>query len=411
MDTQGNNSTSSVTQSERASNVGSTNTAVTKQATGKQLVAICFILALATKMFLLPIFLIRATGRDAYIILAIYGGIDLVALGMALAAIKIAKADFFEILECTIGKIGARIVVALTGLFLFFKLNTAVAEILTFYGTNVFSDFDTTLMAIVLLVFLAATGVHTLRALCRLNELLAPMIVACLAVLVMIVVMTAVDLANILPAVRDAKGFADGAVHHAAWLGDFTPLVLFIGRTKLKKHSHVFAAAGGVVGTCVAVFFALVLSAAFGNVPMLVDNTTNLSTMLQFTVGNVYGRLDMFSSVLWSIAVFVEAALFFYSTCRCVAYVIGRNSHLWISLGAAVAVYVVQVFALIDPMNFAVTVTSPACSIVVPIFAAGVPLVALVCSIVYNVKQDGGFKKKKHDKDKTGEARHDGQTE
>ena len=44
-----------------------------KQATGLQLIAFVFILALATKMFLLPIYLIRATGRDGYIALAMGG--------------------------------------------------------------------------------------------------------------------------------------------------------------------------------------------------------------------------------------------------------------------------------------------------------------------------------------------------
>ena len=49
----------------------STNAVETKQATSRQLISIVFILALATKMFLLPISLIQSIGRDAYIALAI----------------------------------------------------------------------------------------------------------------------------------------------------------------------------------------------------------------------------------------------------------------------------------------------------------------------------------------------------
>ncbi len=312
---------------ESAQDAGSTNTAESKQATSRQLIAIIFILAIATKMFLLPIFLIRTTGRDAYIAMAIGGGIDLVALGVMIAAMYLSReVDFFTLLSSTIGKVGAKIAVALIGLFLFFKLNTAVAEILAFYGNNVLNGFNVSLMTIVLLVFFAAVGVHTLRALCRLNELLVPLIVACLTVLAVIVILTGFDLANIFPSLQNPESFIDGLMRHAAWIGDFTPLVLFMGRTKLKKSTGAFAAGAGAIGTAVAVFFTMIMSAAFGNVPMLADSTTNLSNILQFSIGNVYGRIDMFSSILWSISVFIEAALFFYATCRCVAFVIGKNA-------------------------------------------------------------------------------------
>lgn len=393
-----NRNISAVSADESASDAGSTNTGVAKQATGKQLVAIIFILAMATKMFLLPIFLIQSTGRDAYIILAIYGGVELLSLAVILTAMKLADVDFFELMTVTLGKIGAKIAVSVIGLFLFFKLNISVAESLTFYGTNVFTDFDTSLMVIVLLVFLAAAGTHTLRALCRLNELLAPIIVLCLAILVIIVVMTAFDLANIFPAVRDGGAFTQGLIRHASWLGDFTPLVLFIGRTKTKKHTALFCGIGGVLGTATAVFFALVLSAAFGNVPALVDSTTNLSNILQFTLGNVYGRLDMFSSILWSVSIFVQAALYFYSICRCAAFAVGKNAHFVISLCGCAALYSAQIFAFIDPMTFSVIVKSLACSIIVPICTLGIPVLAAVCAAVHRVKSKRDLVEVKNDR-------------
>ena len=374
---------------ESAQDAGSTNTAESKQATSRQLIAIIFILAIATNMFQLPIFLIRTTGRDAYIAMAIGGGIDLVALGVMIAAMYLSReVDFFTLLSSTIGKVGAKIAVALIGLFLFFKLNTAVAEILAFYGNNVLNGFNVSLMTIVLLVFFAAVGVHTLRALCRLNELLVPLIVACLTVLAVIVILTGFDLANIFPSLQNPESFTDGLMRHAAWIGDFTPLVLFMGRTKLKKSTGAFAAGAGAIGTAVAVFFTMIMSAAFGNVPMLADSTTNLSNILQFSIGNVYGRIDMFSSILWSISVFIEAALFFYATCRCVAFVIGKNAHFWISLAVTVLVYIAQVFALADRTLFSLAVTSLPTSAVIFAFTIAVPTLAVTCALVQRNKRN-----------------------
>ena len=370
----------SVGESEK--DAGSTNSKAGKQATGKQLVAIVFILTIATKMFLLPIFLINTTGRDAYIALSVICGFELITLGVILLAMKIGEADFFTLMISLFGKVGAKIVVGFFGLFMFFKLNIAVAEALSFYGDNIFTDFSPAIMIFVLLFFLAAAGVHTLRALCRLNELLIPLIVVCMAILVAIVIMTGVDLSNILPTLQNGGEFGDGLLHHLAWLGDFTPLVLFIGRTKMKKHTGLLAAASGVVGTSIAVFFALVMSSAFGNAPMLADMGTNLSTILQFAIGNVYGRIDMFSSMLWSISVFIESALFFYSTARCIAFVIGKNSNLLISLGVCAALYFSQVFVMTDPTLFSEIVRSFACSVIVAAYAVVMPVLAIVGAAV-----------------------------
>lgn len=362
---------------------------IAKQATSKQFIAIIFILSLATKMFLFPILLIQTTGRDAYVAAAVVGAVDLLALAVIIALMYVNKtADLFELLTSVIGKIGAKIVIGMIGLFLFFKLNISVAEILTYYGTNVFTDFDTSLMIIVLLVFFAAVGNHTLRAIMRLNELLVSLIVVCLAVLITIVVMTGFDLANILPAFQSLAAFKSGLFSHVAWLGDFTPLLLFVGRTDVKKHTWAFAGGAGVIGTAVAVFFVLVLSAAFGNVPTLVDSTTNLSNILQCAMGNVYGRIDMFLSILWSISAFIESALCFYAVCRCISFVIGKKAHFVISLAVAVCTYVAQVFALVDPAVFTIVVTSEAVSVITPVMTVLAPLFALVCALIDNRKNE-----------------------
>ena len=145
----------------------------------------------------------------------------------------------------------------------------------------------------------------------------------------------------------------------------------------------------GAVGTCVAVFFALVLCAAFGNVPSLIDSSTNITSILQYSIGNVYGRIDLFSSILWSVGAFMETAFFFYCTARCIAFVIGRNNAFWIALGTCVALYCTQIFAMTDPTIFSTVVTSAAAAVTVPIFTAAIPLLALVASIVERHRSGG----------------------
>ena len=76
-----------------------------RQSTSRQLVAIIFVLGLATKMFMLPVFLIRTSGRDAYIALAVFCAIDLISLVFGIIALKLSPdTDFFALLQNTLGK-------------------------------------------------------------------------------------------------------------------------------------------------------------------------------------------------------------------------------------------------------------------------------------------------------------------
>lgn len=368
-----------------------------KQATGKQLVVVVFVLSLATKMFLLPIYLIQETGRDGYLVLTACIALDLISLGLMLCAMWVSRdADFFTLLESVIGKPCAKIVVALVAAFLFFKLNIATAETVTFYSDNVFAEFDVALMIIVLLVFLLLVARHTLRALCRLNELVAPLIAVGVIVLGVIVVMTGFDRANIFPVAETPLRVGNALVRHASWVGDFTPLIMFVGRTQVKKRTMPIAAASGLIGAGAPVFFAVVLCSAFGNIPMYVDSSTNIANILQFSIGSVYGRIDLFSSVLWSVAAFVETALTFYALTRCVEYVIGKPAHFAVGLGACVALYFVQVFAMTDPTVFSAVMSNPVASIATMVLTLAIPALAIVCGAIKKIgmsKPERGIEK------------------
>ncbi len=355
----------------------------TKQATALQFIAVVFILGLATKMFLQPIYLIRSAGRDAYIALAIDGGVELVTLALTLVAMRLSPdTDFFALIKSVFGKIGSRIVIGVIGLFMLFKLNVSTAEILTFYDDSVFADFDAHVMIIVLLVFLAAVGLHTLRALSRLNEILTPVILICLVVLITISLVTGFDFANILPVMRAPAEFKSALVSYSTWLGDFAPLALFIGRTKIKKRGLVGAGIAGGVASAIAVFFCVALCAAFGNVRYLADSGTNLSSILQYSIGNVYGRVDLFSTVLWSLSAFIEVALFFYCAVRCIEFCVGKNAHFITSLVLCFATFFLQFFVMSDPTLFSLVTTSLATNIVSFSFSLIIPTLALICAFV-----------------------------
>ena len=76
----------------------------------------------------------------------------------------------------------------------------------------------------------------------------------------------------------------------------------------------------------------------------------------------------------------------FYATCRCVAFVIGKNAHFIIALVMCVIVYVVEIFAMTDPMIFSVVTTSAVCAVFSVIMTFLTPALALVCAVIKSKK-------------------------
>ena len=106
-------------------------------------------------MFMLPVFLIRSAGRDAYIALAIYCAVDLVSLTLGIIALKLSpETDFFALLRNTFGKVIAKIIALFVGLFMFAKLTIATTETVTYYADNSTSDFKMPFMIVLLMIFL-----------------------------------------------------------------------------------------------------------------------------------------------------------------------------------------------------------------------------------------------------------------
>ncbi|MCH5158281.1 MAG: GerAB/ArcD/ProY family transporter [Clostridiales bacterium] len=376
--------------SEQTSTLSADTSKEVKQTTSKQLIAVIFILALATKMFLQPLFLVKAAGRDAYIALAIDGGFDIIVLIVTLIAMKLSPdRDFFELTRCVFGKVGSRIIVCIFGLYLFFKLNVAVSETVSFYSKNILTDLDTTLLLLILLIFLVGVALHSLRALTRLNEILTPVIVTCLAVLIAIVVATGFDLSNIFPSLRNPHEFGVALSRHMTWLGDFSPLLLFLGRTEMKKSTVPLCVVSGTLGSAISVFFSVVMCAAFGNVTSLVDASTNLSSILQYSLGNVYGRIDLVAEILWSVASFIQNALFFYCVVRCFEYVIGKPLHLVTSLGVGALLFTSLSVAFSDPSILSLLIVNEITSALVASFSLAVPVLALISAVIARKKEGG----------------------
>ena len=82
----------------------------------RQLLCVTFLVALAMKMFMLPVLVMRESGRDGFTAMLIALGVDLVVLAVVAAVLHVSEKDLFATLSDAFGGIVSRVVVALFAL-------------------------------------------------------------------------------------------------------------------------------------------------------------------------------------------------------------------------------------------------------------------------------------------------------
>lgn len=308
----------------------------------RQVTVLVFITAVAVKMFMLPSLLAAEIGRNAYWGMLAYIAIDFAVLVLVAFAIRRVKCGFYQLLERTLGRIVSRIVVALSVAFLLFKLTLILGEVRIFFSESVFEDFGWALYILPLLALMAYAGAKSLRFLGRTAEIVVPFI---LVSMVLLFILTAgkVDYSNLLPVLKDGGG---DWTKFSVWLGDYSVMVVFIGKVDKGKAPKTRWLLGGAIGALAVEAFTVMICAAYGNLSHLLEYGHNLGAMAQHSGTQNFGRLDLLVFTVWVAAVIVKLMLYMYAVSRHTAFVTTVQKPLLWALSAAAVVYVLAVFVL-----------------------------------------------------------------
>ena len=113
-----------------------------KRISTSQLFALIFILGMSLKMIMLPVLLLKSSGRDSVIALAGILVCELICLVAVVFAIAIApQKTFGQLLKGFMGKWASKIVFALLAALFFLKLLLLSGEVRIFFSENLFSEF------------------------------------------------------------------------------------------------------------------------------------------------------------------------------------------------------------------------------------------------------------------------------
>lgn len=294
----------------------------------RQFICITFLLAIAMKMFMLPVLLMRVSERDSFLAMIIAMSVDFLLAVVVFIILHISgESNLFEILSGALGKTLSRGILLLASGFYLFKLFIILADIRSFFSTSVYSATMTPVHLLPLIALIAYFAFKPFSATGRLSEIIAPLVVVSMIALCFMT-LPEVDFANILPIAGEGVGKAvAGTYPFALWFGDFTLLLALSGKVKGGGKKVYFSLIAVLVGFAFILVFSTALFSAYGDMTEVLTYGHNVSNMTQYGAGSYkFGRVDLIVYTLWLSAVLLSAGLMMLFICRSVEYSIGSKA-------------------------------------------------------------------------------------
>ncbi len=363
-----------------------------KSIDASQLSVFVFIAVMALKIFLAPGLLIKYSGRDGWISMLIFVLIELAMLLVILFIIKLnPDKTFYEVLLGSVGKIVAKAIMLVFAVLLGVKTIIMIGEIRLFFTTSILRSIDFTVCFILLLFLLVLFASKGLRPLGRTAQLFFPFILASLAILFFLTAGN-LEISGLYPMIADKSDIIGTLNKFPLWFGDVAVLLIFTGRVRMRKLFVLKSMASALISSAAVMYFAIVLFAAYGDYPIIIDYGHNISNMVVYSSGSyLFGRFDIPIFCIWMISIFIQIILSFIAITSSLKDIVGKGGDTVWSIIVAVALFVLCQFVFIDKSSLFELGTSPArwlCLVVEVIL----PIFMLVISLI-------GRRKKKNEDD------------
>lgn len=317
----------------------------------RQFMCLTFLVALAMKMFMLPVLMMRVSGRDSFIVMIIAMSADLILLAFVAAVVHLAGDNtFFDVLSRAFGTITAKIIAAVVGVFYLFKLFMIIADIMIFFSTSVFDSEMSFLHLLPLFLLFGYFAFKPLSATGRLGELFTPIVIVSMLLLGGLT-LPEVEFSGLMPLLGEGWGtVGQSLMAFTLWFGDFTVLLIMTGKTDKGGKKMYFSLIAGLVASAILLTFAAVLFSAYGDMPEVLTYGHNISNMTQYAVGSYkFGRFDLVIFCMWLMAVMISAGLMTIFFVRCMDFVCGEKVGKFVSISAGVAMLVL--FIIFNELN------------------------------------------------------------
>jgi len=327
---------------------------VTTKISNRQLVFLVMISVFALKLQGLFALIADGVGRDGWIFLLIYFGLDIIMLLLVIRIIKMfPNMSFYEFLSGCVGKVIAKILIFIYAVFFLLKIIIPYKGVNDLFDNVLFDELPWSIFSILFLIvlyFVASRGVNSIA---RMSEILFWIIIVgvlgCLFISI-----GATKFYRLLPIMENGfNGFIDTGRRYNLWFGDFLILFMFMGRLDNDiKYRWV------VMGYAISAFIVVVLFCEFYSIyeNMAIYENQGLVDVTQFAlIGLDIGRIDRILVLFGFFATLITPALCVFIVAECLSNGFNIRSNKYFILTALVAIYVLDIFFFSD-IAFAISV-------------------------------------------------------
>ena len=337
---------------------------------------VCFILLIYTavsKFITYPTQLSYVCGRDLLFSAAVNFALQGVIIWAVSYLCSRTDKTFFELIECTLGNVTARIVY---GFFALFFMVSTLLPLLEqkLYVHAIFYDMLPSLLVFIpvffFTVYAAAKGFENIG---RCADICLPLfLIAMLFILVMS--LHEIQWDNFMPVFKQPKKIFEGSLSNAHRFVEPAYLLMFMGRFKYKKGDAAKITLSYVGG---ALFVIAVLTAFYGIYGDMAESRSFAITKISlfFPAIDLIGRIDLLALYILEIAMLFALVLNMQLTVHCVSLCTGYKNKNVLSL-AVNAVFFVLLIVLDNSYSSVHTVWVRWMWIVFLIFANLIPLSA-----------------------------------
>lgn len=314
--------------------------------TSRQFYISLFIMTISLKIQKLPSLISESLGKDSYLLVLLFLGINLFGIGLAFFILNRTKDDHVLKRSNTwFGSIFKKLI--LIGLAIYFLAQCLILyeSIQNLFAHVLFYELPWTMFSLMLagaVFYLAFSGIKNIS----LNFELYAILIVISYIVISIFGGTKADFMSILPfETINFKSILSKIIDFNLWFGDFF-LVLFMG--KFAKHIKFKWTA--LVYTIAMLFVSLLFVEFFGIYKSYTPMKPSLVSVIseQAMLGVNIGRVDWFFILFAEMGTILSAGACLFFAKKSLAFAFPKLKENWILIGLIIVIYFVDIFYLVD---------------------------------------------------------------
>ncbi len=330
-----------------------------KQLTTRQICFFFIAFLPITKIFTLPSVLATFADEDMWISALVNALLDILTLVAIIFACKRADTNFYGLLERTLGKVGAKTIIAFYFIYFMLKAILPINEQKEYVEFTLYTLLPTTFYFFPFFIVSLYCCSKKLRVIGRIADIAWVITLIGISLLFVLSISNA-DFSALLPVgARGLGNIIKGSFNGIPWFGDSLYLAFFAGEFAYKKKDGIKILLSYIAGILIVLFFMIIFYCIFTSIAH--RQRFALTEISKYTtVINNTGRFDYLGILMILLSNFFALSTPIYFASRTLEYICNFKK-LWIAplivvvIQFAISVFLYQYFNSIESfiLNYA----------------------------------------------------------